>query len=155
MEKEIKQEFEKVWEKIRKLERSIWSGKKKIVKPKKDGKNIFKIISKSQIKLGDYPTDKFKKAMDKCLFALKLAKDVGIEEGLLTVDMKAILKRKLRATNLPSMTAISNAMKKAEKKSFVVSFLFESGEKRQRRYRIHEDGEKYVKNLSNKNGKSE
>ncbi len=154
MDEEVKKEFEKVWKKIEKLE-SVIKGRKNENKVgnKKENSIIEKILN-SPISLSKYPVDKFKKAGIKCLLVLKLVKDLNITENLLTSEMKTILIKKLRAKEIPSMTAISNAMKKAEKNGLVVSVPFESGEKRQRKYKITEDGEIYLQNLLVKNGET-
>lgn len=147
MEREVEREFKKIWRKIKELEKKILPEKGIATKLKSSTPNTLQKIIQAQIRLIDYPVDKFDGAMEKCLSALKLAKDVGVEDNLLTTDIRDILKKKLRAKKIPSMSVISNAMKKAEKKGYVTSLSIESGEKRQRKYRIHENGERHIQNI--------
>ena len=150
MEEEIKHEFERIWKKLREVEDKISTEKirkKKETQLKSDRKIILQNIFQSQIRLIDYPVDICESTMEKCLLALKLVKDIGIEDSLLTIEIRAVLENKLRAKNTPSMSMISNAMKKAEKEGYVTSLPVKSRERRQRKYKIHEEGKEYIQRI--------
>ncbi len=101
-------------------------------------------IMQTKVKLTEYPVDKFNGALEKSLIALKLAKDLGVADGLLTIEIMEILNKKLRVRKIPSLSVMGNAMKRAEKKGYVISVSVESGLKRQRKYELSDDGEKYL-----------
>lgn len=113
-----------------------------------DKEKIQKIMQ-TEIRLPEYPINKFDNALKKSLLVLKLSKDVGVKRGLLTTEIKEILIKKLRTKKIPSMTALSNAIRKADEKGYVTSLPIKG--KRQREYKIHNDGEMYLSKIL-KNG---
>lgn len=142
MEDDVKKEFEKVWKKLEELECSSSHHKQKIPpKAESDGTALQKIIQ-TPIQLSKYPVDKCKETMDKCLLTLTFAKAI-VNDYLLTSDIRTILETKLRPKNKPSLSMISNAMKKAEKLGYVTALPVAEGWRGQRKYIIEKSGEKY------------
>jgi len=106
-----------------------------------------KKIMQTAIKLPQYPVNKFKGALEKILLVLKLAKDIGFEDGLLTIEINKILEKKLRSKKIPS-SVLSNAAVRAELKGYVTSIPIAA--KRQRKYKIDSEGAGYIQECLNK-----